>query len=247
MQLEVAPQVAELLSDEQLSHLHAQATSGEPALCVRCGEVIEPDPEEIATLVLVSDPRTRRAAAQLSHEACGPSAAVEGDVPDPSHARLAWRWATFVLPRVPLVVLETQGGAWTDEAQPALLRMLESHGFGPARDAFDSSLFATGTGEVPRAKALSLSTERDEVVIRTDAGDVLDILPGAFEGEWARLVTWLGGALVAVSDAAALPEPGDPLAFEDLLPRLLDRGVAAWVSTADQGTIGSRLQAALRL
>jgi len=232
VRLEVAPQVAELLSDEQLSHLHAQAASGEPALCVRCEQVIEPHPDEIATLVLVSDPQTRGAAAQLSHEACGPSDVVQGEVPDPGYARLAWRWATFVLPRVPLVVLETQGGAWTDEAQPALLRMLESLGFGPAADAFDSSLFATGEGEVPRAETLVLSIEGDEVIIRTDRGDVLETLPGAFEGEWARLVSELGGALVAVSDAAALPESGEPLAFEVVLPRLLERGIAAWVATA---------------
>lgn len=232
MQLEVAPQVAELLSDEQLSHLHAQAASGEAALCVRCDQVIEPDADELATLVLVSDPETRRAAAQLSHAACGPSAVVEGEVADPGYARLAWRWATFVLPRVPLVVLETQGGAWTDEEQPALLRMLEDLGFAEASVAFDSSLFATGKGEPPRAQALAISIEGTEVIIRTTDGDVLDTLPGAYEGEWARLVAESGGALVAVSDAAALPEAGEPLAFDLVLPRLLERGIAAWVDTA---------------
>lgn len=232
MQLEVAPQVAELLSDEQLGHLHAQAASGEPALCVRCEQVIEPEPEEVATLVLVSDPVSRRAAAQLSHEACGPSAVLRGEVPDPGYARLAWRWATFVLPRVPLVVLETQGGAWTDEEQPALLRMLEGIGFRPAKEAFDSSLFATGDGAVPRAEDLSLSRQGDELIVRTAAGDVLDSLPGAAAGAWADLLAESGGALVAVSDNASLPESGQPLAFDELLPRLLERGIAAWVEAA---------------
>lgn len=233
MRLEVAPQVAELLSDEQLAHLHAQAESGEPALCVRCESVIEPEPSEVATLVLVSDPVSRRAAAQLSHEACGPSAIVEGEVPDPGYARLAWRWATFVLPRVPLIVLETQGGAWTDEEQPALLRMLEAVGFADARSAFDSNLFATGEGEPPRTQDVVLSRQDNELIIRTTDGDVLDSLPGALDGHWAEIVLEAKGALVAVSDSVGLPEAGQPLAFEDLLPHLLERGVAAWVRLAD--------------
>lgn len=229
MRLEVAPEVAELLSDEQLGHLRAQAESGEAALCVRCEEVIEPEPDEPATLVLVSDPQSRRAAAQLSHAACGPSAVVEGAVPEPGHARLAWRWATFVLPRVPLVVLETRGGAWTDEEQPALMRMLEGLGFEPAGRAFDSDLFATGQGAAPRADELVLSVDRQDLIVRSEAGDVLDVLPGAVAGPWGDLLAGSYGALVAISDIAGLPEEGQPLAFDELLPRLLERGLAAWV------------------
>lgn len=232
MKLEVAPEVAELLSDEQLGHLRAQASSGEPALCVRCEAVIEPDPASEATLVLVADPERGRAAAQLSHAGCGPSAVVRGEVPEPGYARLAWRWATFVLPRVPVVVLETQGGAWTDEEEPALMRMLEGAGFAPATIAFDSSLFATGEGEAPRAPEIVLSVEDRSLIVRTAAGDILDELPEAVQGHWGDLLLESGGALVAVSDAAALPEAGEPLSFDDLQPRLLERGVAAWVELA---------------
>ncbi|UJA19803.1 hypothetical protein HJD18_05995 [Thermoleophilia bacterium SCSIO 60948] len=228
-ELSVAPQVVELLSDEQIESVRTQAASG-GAPCLHCGADIDGD----AALVLVVDSARRRVAARLSHPGCGPSDVIEGEIADPSDARIAARWASFTMPGVPLLVLEPSGGVWTDEERPAILRMLERLGFGPARDALDSELFATGTGPPPRSDRLTLTRrgpDRADLALILDSDEELELLPGAAHGDWIALGEDRRGALVLAAEGLGI-DAGRPLALETLLPDLIERGLAAWVELA---------------
>jgi len=227
--LAVAPQVEELLSDEQLASVEAQVATGE-APCIRCGQAIDPELDE-ASVVLVVDSGPRRAAVHVSHAGCGPSIVAEAELPGPGEARLAERWAAFVLPRVPLVALQAVAGVWTGEREPALFSMLRGLGFESAREALDSDLFATGVGPAPRASGLTLAVEGRDLELRLDSGETLESLPGIAAGRWAEQVEERGGALIAVGAALDLPSEGG-IAFEAVLPNLLERAVAAWVPLA---------------
>lgn len=96
---------------------------------------------------------------RVSHAGCGPSLVAEAELPGPGEARLAERWAAFLLPRVPLVALQAVAGVWTGEREPALFSMLRGLGFESAREALDSDLFATGVGSAPRASGLALAVD----------------------------------------------------------------------------------------
>jgi len=227
--LAVAPQVRELLSDEQIAAVELQVATGE-APCLRCGETIDPDLAE-ASVVLIVDPAPRRAAVRVSHAGCGPSLVAEAELPGPADARLAERWASFVLPGVPLVVLQADAGVWADESRPALIAMLRGLGFDDAREAFDSDLFATGVGAPPRAGGLELVATGDDAAIRRADGEVLEELPGLIAGSWAELALSSGGALIAIGSTLGLPADG-AIGFDALLAVLLERAVAAWVPLA---------------
>lgn len=227
--LAVAPQVIELLSDEQIESVRSQAASGD-APCLRCGAPIDGD----AALVLVVDNARRRVAARLSHPGCGPSEVLEGDVGALSEARVAARWASFTMPGVALLVLESSGGVWTDEERPAILRMLERLGFGPARAALDSRLFATGSGEPSRSDRLALVRRGADLALVLDSAEELDLLAGAASGDWIELASSRGGALVLAAEDLEI-DTGRPLALELLLPVLIERGIAAWLELTDQG------------
>lgn len=222
-ELAVAPQVVELLSDEQIESVRTQAAGG-GAPCLHCGSAIDGD----AALVLVVDSARRRVAARLSHPGCGPSDVIEGEIADPAEARIAARWASFTMPGVPLLVLEPSGGVWTDEERPAILRMLERLGFGAARNALDSELFATGSGPAPVSERLALVRRGSDLVLFLDGEEKLELLPGALEGSWAELAERTGGALVIAAEGLGI-DADAPLALEALLPALLGRGVAAWL------------------
>ena len=226
MSLDVAPEVAELLSDEQLTSVAQQVASGE-APCIRCGGRIEPKLGE-ASVVLVVDPAPRRAAVRVSHAGCGPSVVTEAQLPGPGEARLADRWAAFVLPDLPFVAMQAVAGVWTGEREPALITMLRELGFEAAREALDSDLFATGVGPPPRARGLGLGIDAEDLLIRLASGDTLETLPGIATAQWGDLLAARGGALIAIGASLGLPDEGG-IGFDELLPSLLDRAVAAWV------------------
>lgn len=232
MSLAAAPEVRELLSDEQIAAVEVQVASGE-APCMRCGEPIDPEISE-ASVVLIVDPRPRRAAVRVSHTGCGPSLVVTAELPGPGDARLAERWASFVLPGSPLVpvlVLQADAGVWTDEERPALISMLRDLGFDRAREAFDSNVFATGVGSPPRADGLTLIADGADLLVRLASGEALEVLPGAVAADWGEALARRGGALVAVGPGLGLPSEGG-IGFDELLPTLLERAVAAWVRLA---------------
>lgn len=229
MTLTLAPEVEELLSDEQIAAIEVQVETGE-AQCIRCGETIDPELSE-ASVVLMVDPAPRRAAVRVSHAACGPSVVTKADLPGPADARLAERWAAFELPGLALAVLQSDAGVWTSEQQPALVGMLRDLGFDRAREALDSDLFATGVGAPPVASGVELAAEGDDLLIKLASGDVLELLPGLMAGRWVDLVRERGGALIAVGPALGIPTEGG-IGFEELLPALLDRAVAAFVLLA---------------
>ncbi|CAN5556249.1 hypothetical protein BH10ACT11_BH10ACT11_16660 [soil metagenome] len=112
--------------------------------------------------------------------------------------------------------------------------MLEGFGFSEATEAFDSDLFATGERPAPTASSLALVTDGSDLHLRIDSGETLETLPGAAVSDWGELIAKRGGALVAVSDAAGLSDDETPLAFDELLPRLLERGLAAFVPLAER-------------
>lgn len=226
MTLAVAPQVRELLSDAQIAAVEVQVETGE-APCLRCGDAIDPELGE-ASVVLIVDPGPRRAAVRVTHAGCGPSVVTEAELPDPGDARLAERWAAFVLPGVPVAVLQADAGVWAGEDRPALIEMLRALGFEGAREAFDSNLFATGVGAPPTATGLELLLNGADLVVRMDDGEPLEVLPEIASGQWAELLSAKGGALIAIGPSLALPT-GGAIAFDALLPTLLDRAVAAWV------------------
>ncbi len=226
MTLALAPEVRELLSDAQIEAVDVQVRTGE-APCIRCGETIDPE-LSTATVVLIVDPGPRRAAVRVSHESCGPSIVTEAELPGPAEARLAERWASFVLPTVPLVVLQSDAAVWTDERQPALTTMLRGLGFEAAREAFDSDLFASGVGAPPIASGVELAPNGVDLSIRLDEGQEIEVLPGVLAGEWAQLARGRHGALVAIGSALGLPTEGG-IALGELMPVLLDRAVAAWL------------------
>ncbi len=226
MSLTVAPEVRELLSDPQIEAVARQVETGE-APCVRCGEPIDPGLGG-TSVVLIVDPGPRRAAVRVSHEGCGPSIVTEASLPGPVAARLAERWAAFTLPRVPLVVLQADAAVWTDEDRPALMAMLRDLGFDDAREAFDSDLFATGVGAPPVARGIGLAAAGDDLEVRLADGTGLEALPGLFGGDWAASAEGLGGALLAIGPTLGLPDSGG-IGFDELLPVLLDRAIAAWV------------------
>lgn len=227
MTLEIAPQVRELLSDEQIAAVDLQVETGQ-APCVLCGEPIDPE-LGAASVVLIVDPGPRRAAARVSHVGCGPSVVTEAQLPEPGDARLAERWASFVLPGVPVIVLQADAAIWTGEREPALLTMLRDLGFERGREAFDSELFATGVGPPPRTDALRLGLNGEDLVLSLVAAEALEVLPGIATGQWGALLTERKGALIAVGSDLGLPDSGG-IAFDDLLPVLLERTLAAWVT-----------------
>lgn len=229
MTLELAPQVREMLSDEQIAAVQVQVDSGE-APCLRCGERIDPAAEQAASVLLIVDPAERRAAVRVSHAGCGPSVVAEAELPGPTDARLAERWVSFVLPGVPLVALQADAGVWTGEHQPALMTMLEALGFDSAREAFDSDLFATGVGAPPTADGLELIRDGADLVIGLRDGDALEVLPDILGGPWGELLDERGGALVAIGPTLGLPKPGEEgIGFDQLLVVLVERAVAAFV------------------
>lgn len=229
MTLELAPQVRELLSDEQIAAVQIQVDSGE-APCLRCGETIDPALEK-ASVVLIVDPGPRRAAVRVSHPGCGPSVVAEAELPGPADARLAERWASFVLPGVALLVLQSDAAVWTGEEQPALTSLLRSLGFDASREAFDSNLFATGVGDSPRASGLELVAEGNDLLVRLSGGETLEVLPELMAGQWADVARSNGGALVAIGPTLAVPREGR-IGFDELLPVLLERALAAFVALA---------------
>lgn len=229
MTLSVSPEVRELLSDEQIAAVAVQVETGE-APCLRCGERIDPGLSE-ASVVLMVDPRPRRAAVRVSHTGCGPSIVAEAELPGPADARLAERWAAFVLPGVPLVVLQADAAVWTGEERPALIGMLRELGFEGARESFDSDLFATGVGAPGRAEGLELVVSDADLLVRLAGGEDLEVLPGIVEGAWGALARERRGALLAIGPSLGLPTEGS-VAFDGLLTVLLDRAVAAWVPLA---------------
>ncbi len=229
MTLLVDPQVKELLSDEQLAAVEVQVATGE-APCIRCGETIDPELSE-AAVVLIVDPKERRAAVRVSHEGCGPSVVTEAELPGPADARLAERWAAFELPGLAFAALQSDAAVWTGEQRPALVEMLTDLGFDKAREAFDSDLFATGVGTAPIATGVELVAAGPDLEIRLESGDVLESLPGLAEGRWLQNASERGGALIAIGPALGIPLEGG-VAFEELLPALLDRAVAAFVPLA---------------
>ena len=229
MSLLVAAEVKELLSDEQLAAIEVQVETGE-APCIRCEETIDPELSD-ATVVLIVDSGSRRAAVRVSHEGCGPSTVIDAELPEPADARLAERWAAFELPGLAFAALQAVAGVWTDEERPALVGMLIDLGFDDAREAFDSDLFATGVGSPPAAAGVELHITAGEVEIRLSSGDVLESLPGLDSGRWADLVRERGGALIAIGPALGIPTEGG-VGFEELFPALLDRAVAAFVPLA---------------
>lgn len=233
MTLAVAPEVRELLSDEQIAAVAIQVETGE-APCLRCGETIDPELGE-ASVVLMVDPGPRRGAVRVSHLACGPSVVAEAELPGPADARLAERWAGFVLPGVPLVVLQADAAIWTGEERPALIGMLRKLGFEAARESFDSDLFATGVGAPARADGLELVAAGADLLMRLSGGEDLEVLPGIVEGAWAELCTAKGGALLAIGPSLGLPTEGS-IAFDALLPVLLERAVAAWLPLVSGGS-----------
>lgn len=236
MAIEISAPVRELLSDEQIAAVELQAGSG-AAACIHCGETIDPELSEIAVVMLV-DPRRRRAAVRLAHGGCGESEVLHAEIADPSAARLAERWAAFVLPRVPLLVLQARADVWTDEQRPALLEMLGGLGFESARELLDSDLFATGVGGPPQAQGLELQIDGDDAALVLADGTVLETLPGALAGEIGGLTRERGGVAVAIGLEIGLPEPaGDRiLTFETVLPGLLERAIGAFVPLAgDRG------------
>lgn len=226
MEIDVAPQVGELLSDEQLDSVRSQAESGR-ARCLNCATPVARQ----AALVLVVDSDRRRVAARLAHPGCCASRVIEAELGDPPEARLAYRWATFSLPGVALLVLESRGGVWTDEQRPAILRMLERLGFESARIALDSRLFLTGEQDVPRAPELILRPLGEDLAVELAGGEQLDLLPSAAAGAWWAQAQEAAGALVVAGDALGLPTQG-AIAFEALVDQLLARGVGAWVALA---------------
>ncbi len=242
MEVEISAPVRELLSDEQIASVELQAGSG-AAPCIHCGETIDPELSAIAVVMLV-DPRRRRAAVRLAHGGCGESRVFDAELPGPgpgtgsAEARLAERWAAFVLPRVPLLVLQARADVWTDEERPALLEMLGSLGFESARELLDSDLFATGVGGPPQARGLELRIEGEDAALVLADGTVLETLPGALAGELGGLTTERGGAAVAIGVEIGLPGPDSDriLTFETVLPGLLERAIGAFVSLgADAG------------
>lgn len=174
------------------------------------------------------DPGPRRATVRVTHAGCGPSVVTEAELPDPGDARLAERWAAFVLPGVPVAVLQADAGVWAGEDRPALIEMLHALGFEGAREAFDSDLFATGVGSPPIATGVELLLNGADLVVRMNDGEPLEVLPEIASGQWAELFSAKGGALIAIGPSLALPT-GGAIAFDALLPTLLDRAVAAWV------------------
>lgn len=226
--IHAAPEVRELLSDEQLEAVDLQAAGGE-APCMHCGEAIDPSLGPAEVLLLVDSGR-RRAAVRLSHGGCGMSAVVEAEIEEPSPARLAERWAAFPLPRVPVIVLQARADVWADEERPALMRMLGELGFEGAREALDSELFATGVGAPPSTQALSLRITGNDLALVLAEGTVLETLPGAAVDPLLGQVTEIGGAVFLIGSELGLPEDGDGLlTFEELLPVLLERAIGAFV------------------
>ena len=229
MPLSLAPQVEELLSDEQIAAVDVQVASGE-APCVRCGETIDPD-LGAASVVLIVDPAPRRAAVRVSHAGCGPSVVAEAELPGPADARLAERWAAFELPGLALAALQSDAGVWIGEQRPALIGMLEKLGFDAAREALDSDLFATGVGAPPVASGLELAADGDDLLIRLAPDTVIEALPGLMRGRWSDLARERRGALIAVGPALGIPTEGG-IGFDEVLPALLERAVAAFVPLA---------------
>lgn len=229
MSFVVAPEVGELLSDEQLLAVEAQVATGE-APCIHCGETIDPEISD-ATVILIVDPASRRAAVRVSHGACGDSIVTEAELPGPADARLAERWAAFELPGLAFAVLQSDAGVWTGEERPALVEMLTDLGFDGAREAFDSDLFATGVGAPPVAAGVELVAAGEEIDIRLSSGDVLETLPGLAVGRWIELAGERGGALIAIGPTLGIPSEGG-VGFEELLPAMLERAVAAFVPLA---------------
>lgn len=226
MSLTVAPEVQELLSDAQIEAVEVQVRTGR-APCLRCGGAIDPSLGD-AAVILIVDPSPRRAAVRVSHEGCGPSVVAEAALPGPAEARLAERWASFVLPAVPLVVLQSDAAVWADEHGPALTAMLRGLGFEDAREAFDSDLFASGVGAPPRGRGIGLVALGADLGLRLADGQEIEALPGVLTGVWAELARSRAGALVAIGPTLGLPEEGG-IGFDELLPVLLDRTVAAWL------------------
>ena len=235
MEIDLAPEVRELLSDEQIAAVEADVRSTDTP-CIHCGEPIDQELSDAAVVMLVDADR-RRAAVRVAHAHCGDSAVLAADLPEPPDARLAERWAGFVLPRVPLLVLQARADLWADEQRPALLGMLESLGFEAARELLDSDLFATGVGEPPRARGLSARPSADGMdldLVLTD-GTVIETLPGAFREGLGDLIRERGGVALVLGTGLGLPEPdtGPGVAFDALLPALLDRAIGAFVPLAD--------------
>lgn len=162
---------------------------------------------------------------------------VEASLPAPSDDRLAARWASFVLPGTPVLVMEAEAGTWMAEDRPALFELLRRLGFEPAREGLDSELFPTGVGEPPRAPGLLLRHSGDDLRLELSRGaddapvHTLETFPGAASGHWMDRVADRGGALVIVGGALGLPGEGG-IGFDELLPALLERGLGAWVELA---------------
>ena len=220
----------ELLSDEQIATAELLARSGD-AVCLGCGTTLDPSVSDAAVVLLVDESR-RRAAVRVAHPGCLESAVVTADLDDPpGPARMAERWAAFVLPRVPLLVLETRADIWTSEDRPALHEMLIELGFEPARELLDSDLFATGVGKPPTARGLTITPREADAILALDRGAVLETLPGALAGGLGDLAAERGGVAVALGVGLGLPDGSSsaPLTFEELLPALLDRGLGAFL------------------
>ena len=236
----IADVVVELLSDEQLASVEAQARSGRAA-CVYCGATVDPELSDAAVVMLVDEAR-RRAAVRIAHPGCGDSDVLAADLGGaPAEARLAERWAAFVLPRVPVIVLEARAAVWADESGPALLQMLRGLGFEGARELFDSDLFATGVGAPPIARGLMAEIVDHDAVLTLAGGTVLETLPGAMDGGLAKLTAERGGLAVVIGTELGLPDPAapEPLSFERLLPVLFDRAVGALVPLSEAGAGGT--------
>ena len=233
MQVVVDDAVLELLSDEQVTAVQAQAVSG-TAVCVHCGEPIDPELSDAAVVMFV-DAARRRAAVRVAHAGCGDSEVLAADLDGPPpEARLAERWAAFMLPRVPVLVLEARASVWVDEQGPALLEMLRGLGFEGSRELFDSDLFATGVGSPPLARGLSARADGADAVLALADGTVLETLPGALAGGIGEVVAERGGLALAIGTGLGLPDPEEPrpLSFEGLLPVLFDRAIGAFVPLA---------------
>lgn len=233
----IAPAVAELLSDAQLDAV-AAAVEGSQAECFHCNELI-PESERAAVLLFV-DPSSRGAAVRVCHAGCGESSVRQAAVGGPGPARLARRWAGFLLPGCPVLVLEAEASVWTDEEAPALVRMLQRLGFEPARAGLDSELFATGRGPAPTARGMRFTWNRERLELELAGGESLESFPGPLEPALLDAMERAGGALVIVASDLGIPLD-EPLGLEEILPTLLDRAVGAFVPYASRpGHAGDR-------